>query len=189
MEYKSFKSNNLRWDSYFRSKHDSLRRLQLWIIQEMKTYVSTYLCSNKIEDESTLNMNVAKSDRNADSSMHSPDEMFTGNWRLPIIRANRSFLFKTRVCARQIDWHAVFVWEMLLFVESICVVLQLPHFTTFQQIFDPLSFILSLLPPRFMIFAFFIHLSSFLYIFFFSSKVFVSHDYYFWFVSFLTNKL
>lgn len=113
----------------------------------MKTYVSTYLCSNKIEDESTLNMNVAKSDRNADSSMHSPDEMFTGNWRLPIIRANRSFLFKTRVCARQIDWHAVFVWEMLLFVESICVVLQLPHFTTFQQIFDPLSFILSLLSP------------------------------------------
>lgn len=121
-------------------------------------------------------LNVAKSDRNADSSMHSPDEMFTGNWRLPIIRANRSFLFKTRVCARQIDWHAVFVWEMLLFVESICVVLQLPHFTTFQQIFNPLSFILSLFfpPPRFMIFVFFIHLSSFLYIFFSIKNVCIS---------------
>lgn len=54
---------------------------------------------------------------------------------------NRSYLFSTRVCARQIDWHAVFVWEMPLFVESIYIVLRLPHLATiWSSILCPSSF-------------------------------------------------
>lgn len=65
-----------------------------------------------------------------------------------MIRANRWLLFRTRVCTRQIDWHAVFVWG-----NAICGIhlrrrsIATSHRHDRLPVLGPLSFVLRPSPP------------------------------------------